>query len=194
MALPDGIITVPVQAGAALTHTGTGIRLTLTIRPVFIDADGRRTPATITHAATGTILSAITETLTIQDGQAGTVQLPAVDQPGFLGPDGLPVTMWSYDFEIVASHIEPWEGVLGVAPTAGRRVEQPAVHKTLQPLEADAANGIDLDTRPVQGWAMSPLGPVWLGRLDEAPDVVAAVYDEITDPTVGRLYLRSVAA
>ncbi len=194
MALPDGIITVPVQAGAALTHTGIGIRLTLTIRPVFIDADGRRTPATITHAATGTILSAITETLTIQDGQAGTVLLPAVDQPGFLGPDGLPVTMWSYDFEIVASHIEPWEGVLGIAPTAGRRVEQPAVHKTLQPLEADAATGIDLDTCPVQGWVALPLGPAWLGPDEAEVPPEAGIWIDNSDPTKWVFKNRSVAA
>lgn len=182
MSFPDGLILRTLTAGAAVTHTGTPVRLEVTITPSL----------RLVHEASGTILSAITEEFVIEPGGTWSVEVPAVDQSGVLGPDGLPVQFWSYLVEVREYRYEPTAGAMFTTPPLGTYKPQPAVTKTIQPVTSDEP--LDLDTVPANGYTTTPLGPAWLGPDEADVPAEAGLWIDNSDPTKWVFKNRTVPA
>lgn len=90
MTLPTGVTTCNVIFNTPLSYAG-GIGIaTLTVRPT----------QTIIWAATGQPLGVFTDTVTTS-AQPGNIQLPHVDQPGFVDSTGKAVTNWAYQADVL---------------------------------------------------------------------------------------------
>lgn len=170
MSFPDGLVLRSLTAGTAITHIGTPVRLEVTITPSL----------RLVHEVSGMILSAMVIEETVAAGGMMSVQVPAVDQPGILGPDGLPITFWSYLVEIREFRFEATPGAMFTNPPLGKYKAQPAVTKTIQPLESDEP--LDLDIVPADGY-IRPYTPL-VYVSDERPDVPPPFYwIDANDPT-----------
>lgn len=165
MAFPDGLVLRRIQVGAAVSQTGKPMRVQVKLIPSM----------RLVHAASGTVLSEVVEEFTVQPGEAFVFEVPAVDQDGVLGPDGLPVTFWSYRTE----QREEIYTQNPYATTVFSWDSQPVVRRTIQPGTSDDV--FDLDTAPVEGVTIPPLTGAWMGPLAERPDWAQIVYDT-TDP------------
>lgn len=91
MALPAGITTCVVSAGAPLDFAGVGGTINLTITPILGGNANN-----ITWSATGQPLVAFSMSATADAGTAAQVVVPHVDQPGFINGSGDAATGWSY--------------------------------------------------------------------------------------------------
>lgn len=180
MAFPDGLVLRTVTAGGAVSHTGTPVRIDIVVKPSL----------RLVHEASGTILSDITETFVVEPGQRWTVQVPAVDQAGILGPDGLPVTFWSYRVEVTETAFEQNPYVQGA--TVGKFVPRPTVTYTVQPVESDEP--FDLDVTSPNGYITTPLGPAWLGPDEADVPAEAGLWIDNSDPIEWVFKNRTVAA
>lgn len=167
MAFPDGLVLRRIQVGAAVSQTGKPMRVQVKLIPSM----------RLVHAASGTVLSEVVEEFTVQPGEAVVFEVPAVDQDGVLGPDGLPVEFWSYRTEQREQLFE--QNPYVQAAQVGTWDSQPVVRRTIQPIASDDV--FDLDTAPVDGVTIPPLTGAWMGPLAERPEWAQIVYDT-TDP------------
>lgn len=163
MSWPDGVTTTEVTLGPILNAGGEAARLTARLE---LDDPAR----VIVHEATGTTVLASAQAFESTDGTL-TLEVPKVDQDGFLGADGEQITGWGYRLEITAS----W----GV----GRATE---LVKRFQPLVGD--DEIDLDTLP-DGEFLAPVyGPTptkvvsvaGLSDVITADELIDALFDLLT--------------
>lgn len=129
--LPSDVIKTRVTWGNAQLFTGVPVETKVTLRPSH----------TIIHAGSGIPLVNLLSVSNTQPGTLGYVDLPVVDQLGFIDTAGDAITGWYYTFESVyysgdrkitlTRHIQPVTGDsevdLDLVPTAGD-VEPPIIH------------------------------------------------------------------
>ena len=129
--LPSDVIKTRVTWGNAQLFTGVPVETKVTLTPSH----------TIIHAGSGIPLVNLLSVTNTQPGTLGYVDLPVVDQPGFIDIAGDAITGWFYTFESVyysgdrkitlTRHIQPVTGNsevdLDLVPTDGD-VEPPVIH------------------------------------------------------------------
>jgi len=87
---PTGVQTVTVAFGKGITIGGHQTSSSLTIEPIFLGTNS------IVWAATGTPLLPFQEDATAAEGSMGSVQIPVVDQAGWVDDGGNAFSMWGY--------------------------------------------------------------------------------------------------
>jgi len=87
---PTGVQTVTVAFGKGITIGGHQTSSSLTIEPIFLGTNS------IVWAATGTPLLPFQEDATAAEGSLGSVQIPVVDQAGWVDDGGNSFSMWGY--------------------------------------------------------------------------------------------------
>lgn len=180
MSFPDGLVLRTLTAGTAITQVGAPVQLKVKITPSL----------RLVHEASGTILSATVIEEIVAPGGMFSVQVPAVDQAGILGPDGLPVNFWSYRVEVTETAFEQNPYVQGA--TVGKLVPRPTVTYTIQPVESDEP--FDLDVTSPNGYITTPIGPAWLGPDEADVPAEAGLWIDNSDPTEWVFKNRTVAA
>ena len=183
MAFPDGIVTVPCRAGRLITQLGNDAQMDIILTPT----------ERVVHAATGTVLSDMLDEAQAAGGQLAEFALPAVDQAGFIGADGLPIERWSIDMLVIERRYERIPDVpesYRPEVVAARRTYR----RTLQPLLEHVADGYDTDLVPINGAPSRPLGPLWLGADEADVPTEANVWIDNSDPTRWVFKNRSVDA
>lgn len=176
MAWPAGVTLCSITIGPVVNAKGEEATLTA---EVTFDSPSR----VIVHAESGT--SALASAGITDPAALLTVGVPHVDQDGFIGPDGAPITMWGYTFTVLAD----WG--------SGRRQ---TFTKRVQPLVGQTAIDLDLVSDgtfypPVAGPTLAVSSVAGLTGVVAAEDLVtelpiadpvAAVGAAITsaDPTV----------
>lgn len=150
MPFPDGLVTVEHVFSPTLTHLGGTVRLEVKVIP----------STRVAHVASGVSLSSIVDEFTVGDAEDVRVQIPAVDQPGMVGPDGLPITFWSYRVEVTERVFRTPKGVQGTL--AATEIATADYVRTLQPRSTDTAPVV-VALLPVDGAEALPLGAVYMG-------------------------------
>jgi len=88
---PTGMLTFTKTLAEPLTMgDGSPVKRVIRITP----------SASATWVATNQSLVAMVRDVTARADQDGQIELPDPSQPGWIGPDGLAITGWTYDFEI----------------------------------------------------------------------------------------------
>lgn len=176
---PDGIATVLITAGRTISVLALPVSFDLSIEP----------SERLVHESSGTILSSVSDFA--QSGEPGKVSffLPAVDQPGFIGPDGAPITHWSYLVKVTERRLKNVAGGPATLLLEDRSARQTYSYR-IQPTLDDVASGIDLDLKPIIGATRRALR-VWMGAVAAAPEWAELIYDPTTDPTQCTVYARS---
>jgi len=92
--LPAGVQLAKITFGQGLSALGTGVNAVATITPVF--------PGTkrLVWLATGESMFPLIETLTATGAGSASINLPAVDQDGWVDERGNPYKNWSYTIEV----------------------------------------------------------------------------------------------
>lgn len=93
MTWPDGVALCTITLGPILNAGGVTAKLTARLT---LD----RTDRVIVHEESGTTILASHQPFT---GESITFDVPLVDQAGFVGPDGAPITGWGYRLAVDAS-------------------------------------------------------------------------------------------
>lgn len=90
MTYPSSVEIVTLTFGRSIRTDGTEVPSTITVTPVFTGTK------TATWTATGTSLLPLTQVYKAEEGVMGSIQLPVVDQPGWVDDAQNPYTGWTY--------------------------------------------------------------------------------------------------
>lgn len=136
MAYPSGVSVATITAGTAFDFTGADAAVRITVTPVF-PSNGRH----IVWSQTGQAFYANTKQATGTDTTSASIQVPHVNQAGFIDDSGDAVSMWRYDVQV---------DVVG----------GPSWTKSVQPLVGQTTIDLDLLEDETVGPITTPLSHV----------------------------------
>ncbi|MFT4156633.1 MAG: hypothetical protein QM630_01690 [Microbacterium sp.] len=91
MTYPVGVATTTIVFGKGIAVDGSPLAASLTVEPVFSG-----TTRGVVWTADGTPLIPVSVSRTADSGTTGSIELPVVDQPGWVDDGQAPITMWAY--------------------------------------------------------------------------------------------------